>query len=163
MVRPMRMLLMAGSFALLLAILMVVPVMGVDPSPSTSPGGNAATASTPTGAVALVLATDPRFAGLSDYEVLRRRTAAEFRPYIFLDSYYRELPTRTAELSQWGSAERQPGSRLIEVTLVRDCVEPTSGPVPALDPCAWRHSWYYRVQPDGTVSLLFDEGDPDEG
>ena len=46
---------------------------------------------------------------------------------------------------------------------MRDCVEPTSGPVPALDPCAWRHSWYYRVQPDGTVSLLFDEGDPDEG
>ena len=30
------------------------------------------------------------------------------------------------------------------------------------DPCEWRHSWYYRVQPDGTVTLLFDEGDPDE-
>lgn len=31
------------------------------------------------------------------------------------------------------------------------------GPWP--DPFAWRHSWSYRVQPDGSVSLLLDEGD----
>lgn len=27
----------------------------------------------------------------------------------------------------------------------------------------WRHSWYYRVDPAGDVTLLFEEGDPDQG
>ena len=66
---------------------------------------------------------------------------------------------------------KTPSSRIVEVTLVRDCVrysfpEGVQGwdgkePV-ADDPCAWRHSWYYRVQPDGRVTLLFDEGDRDK-
>ena len=62
-----------------------------------------------------------------------------------------------------------PSSRLVEVTLVRDCEASELVPGGDLgtmpffdDPCEWRHSWYYRVQPDGTVTLLFDEGDPDE-
>ena len=36
---------------------------------------------------------------------------------------------------------------------------PSSETPPLPDPCEWRQSWFYQVQPDGTVSLLFDEGD----
>jgi hypothetical protein len=114
-------------------------------------------------AVALVLATDPRFADLPDYEVLLRKAQSEFDLSLTVGSHYRVLPT-DAELSQNGFlVYRAPSGWLIEVTLARDCAQPTrgaTGPVP--DPCGWRHSWYHRVQPDGTVTLLYDEGDPDD-
>jgi hypothetical protein len=113
-------------------------------------------------AVALVLATDERFAGVEDFEHLRRLAAREmsFLPLLG-SSYYRVLPTLTTEepyedMIIW----RHPGNWLIEVTLAEDCTEPHDETRPLPDPCAWRHSWFYQVQPDGTVSLLFDEGDP---
>ena len=60
-------------------------------------------------------------------------------------------------------AFREPRSWLVEVVLVRDCVLMATGTVlaPLPDPCAWRHSWYYRVESDDTVTLLFEEDDPD--
>jgi hypothetical protein len=114
-------------------------------------------------AVALVLATDPRFAGLPDYELLARKASSRFDMTLLVGSHFRVLST-DAELAQIGwSLYRTPGSWHIEVTLARDCAKPTAGTGPWPRPCAWRHSWYYRVQPDDTVTLLFDEGDPDEG
>ena len=112
-------------------------------------------------AVALVLASDERFLGVEDFDHLRRLAAREMSLQPLLgSSYYRVLPTMTTEepyedIIVW----RYPGDWLIEVTLVEDCTDPLdeTGPVP--DPCGWRHSWFYRVQSDGTVSLLFDEGD----
>ena len=51
---------------------------------------------------------------------------------------------------------------LVEVTLVDGCAPfetgagPSSDTAPLPDPCAWRHSWFYRVEPDDTVTLLFE-------
>lgn len=116
-------------------------------------------------AVSIVLATDPRFEDLPDYEDLRREAAATFdMGSLFSSDYYHVMPTATV-FSDVGLIDfRQAGSWLIEATLVRDCTDPddsSDAPPPLADPCAWRHSWFYRVQPDGTVSLLFDEGDPE--
>ena len=114
-------------------------------------------------AVSLVLATDPRFAGLPDYELLLRKAMSEFDMYLTVGSHYRVLPTDAELVQQGWYVYRTPSSWLIEVTLADDCLEPTSDPAPWADPCGWRHSWYYRVQPDDTVALLCDEGDPDDG
>ena len=187
MTRTTCMAVIATTFALLLAAPGAIPSWGSDPpsssepvSPSSSPVGGgqvgptpAASACDPTGstydcwrsarahAVALILATDPRFAGLPDNELLLRKARSEIKGYLSVGSHYRVLST-DAELAQYGFlVYRTPSSWLIEVTLATDCVEPTSDPAP--DPCAWRHSWYYRVQSDDTVALLYDEGDPDEG
>jgi hypothetical protein len=129
--------------------------------PSPDPWSSEQAPVTAAEAVALVLATDERFAGVEDFEHLRRLAAREmsFLPLLG-SSYYRVLQTLTteapyADMILW----RSPGNWLIELTLVEDCTLPLdeSGPWP--DPCAWRHSWFYQVQPDGTVSLLLDEGD----
>ena len=118
-------------------------------------------------AVGLVLATDPRYADLPDFARLELERRANFDMGIILGSdYYRVLPTLPTEFSGLGFIDfHYPGNWLIEVALVRDCATlyagdgPSSETPPLPDPCAWRHSWFYRVQPDGTVSLLFDEGD----
>ena len=120
-------------------------------------------------AVALVLAQDPRFAGLSDFERLDIERRTTFDMDVILGSdYYRVLPTLLTGFLRLGFIDfHYPGSWLIETTLVRDCAEryddggPSSDTGPWPDPCDWRHSWFYRVAPDGTVTLLFEEGDPD--
>lgn len=156
-----------ATVVLLLAALMPTSATGAEPSlasPSPGRGASAPLGLTQADAVALVLTTDPRFAGLPDWETLRLKTLSEFKPYIFLESNYHVLPTTGTDLAFWEIPERAPGSWLITVTLVHDCIEPPSdGTRLASDPCGWRHAWYYRVQPDGTVTPLFDEGDPDEG
>ena len=119
--------------------------------------------------VALVLAQDPRFAGLPDFERQRHKQASQFSfDPIIGSGYYRVLRTVT---TQWSDAVgmdlfafREPRNWLVEVVLVRDCVPMVTGEVvvsPLPDPCAWRHAWYYRVQSDDSVTLLFEEGDPD--
>ena len=119
--------------------------------------------------VAFVLAQDERFAGLPDYERQWIKQQAEFSfDPIIGSGYYRVLPTST---TRWSDsigmdlfAFRQPRNWLIEVVLVRACApHPRGGEVEARwpDPCAWRHSWFYRVQSDDSVTLLFEEGDPD--
>jgi len=120
--------------------------------------------------VALVLAQDARFSGLPDYERQRIKQASQFSlDPILGSSYYHVLPTNTTPWS-YGSgpvdwfAFRQLPDWLVEVVLVRDCVPVAGGEaieVPLPDPCAWRHAWYYRVQSDDRVTLLFEEGDPD--
>ena len=120
--------------------------------------------------VALVLAQDARFTGLPDYEHQQIMSASQFSfDPIIGSSYYRVLPTAT---TQWSDlvgmdlfAFREPRNWLVEVVLVRDCVPMASGDVvePLPDPCAWRHAWYYHVQSDDSVTLLFEEGDPDSG
>ncbi len=118
--------------------------------------------------VALVLAQDTRFAGLPDYrrQEIKRASTFSFDPIIG-SGYYRVLPTAT---TQWSDstgmdlfAFREPRNWLVEVVLVRDCVPMATGKVvpPLPDPCAWRHAWYYRVESDDSVTLLFEEGDPD--
>jgi hypothetical protein len=132
----------------------------------------ASDAADPSGALArreevveLVLAQDPRFAGLPDYERLRVEMAREFTVMpVAASPYYRVLPTMATEWSQVGFLTfRHPATWLIEVNLVDDCLEQEGeGILPIADPCGWRHAWYYRVEPDDTVTLLFDEGDPDK-
>ena len=124
-------------------------------------------------AVALVLASDPRFTDLADWEVLWKRGLAELKPLVLEDSYYRVLSSQIlgmTPLSFWWVSPRVAPSWVIEVTLVRDCdawlmpdeIAITADTEPFLDdPCGWRHSWVYRVRPDGEVMLLFHEGDPD--
>lgn len=119
-------------------------------------------------AVALVLASDPRFAEASDWEPLVRRSMTAFEPLVFEHSYYRLLSPASSSGKTLEDAfrisPRAPRSWLYEVTLVRDCgdyVRPSGDAPAAEDPCAWRHSWFYRVQPDGSVTLLFEEGGPD--
>jgi hypothetical protein len=112
-------------------------------------------------AVALVLATDPRFTDLPDYEVQRRKMASQFSLMPVLGSdHYHVLPTLTAQASgpDW-DYYGYPSNWLIEVALIRRCVEPAEDSGPWADPCEWRHNWFYRVTPDGDVALLFEEGD----
>ena len=120
--------------------------------------------------VALVLGQDARFAGLPDYERQRIKQQSQFSLDPIIGSgYYHVLPTNTT-LWSYGSgpvdlfAFRHIPDWLVEVVLVRDCVPVVGGEaldLPLPDPCAWRHAWYYRVQPDDSVTLLFEEGDPD--
>ena len=118
--------------------------------------------------VALVRDQDPRFGTVPDYE--RQETIA--RQYFDYDrllgsSYYRVLPTLASTFSPTYYELDYAANWLIEVTLVGGCavsssdVGPASDAVPRPDPCEWRHSWFYRVAPDDTVKLLFEEGDPE--
>ena len=119
--------------------------------------------------VALVLAQDERYADALDYEVQRIKGSQTFHTLeeVLGTSYYRALPTQAvwyAPLMDFGDG----GSALVEIILVEGCAVPEDDSellTPDLsryeDPCAWRHSWVYRVQPDDTVTLLYDEGDPD--
>ena len=117
-------------------------------------------------AVALVIAQDPRFADVPDFERQANLASSNFDNSLLLGSdYYRVLPTLASAFS-WMYDFGYTASSLIEVTLVDGCVElpaggPSSDTVPWPDPCEWRHSWFYRVEPDDTVTLLFEEGDPD--
>lgn len=113
--------------------------------------------------VALVLAQDERFAGLPDYERQAVLASANFDTVGMLlsEDYYRVLPSQSSYFSPWWVDFGYPSSWLVEVNLVDGCVEPSSDDPPIPDPCEWRHSWLYRVQPDGSVALLYEEGDPD--
>ena len=150
----------AAGVAIVVCLMLGGAFATAQPSPDPSTSGQARV--TRAEAVALVLASDERFMGVEDFEQLRRRAAREMSLLPLLgSSYSRVLPTMTTEDPYEDMIEgRNPGNWLIEVTLVEDCTEPLDETIPLPDPCAWRHSWFYRVQPDGTVSLLFDEGDP---
>jgi hypothetical protein len=119
-------------------------------------------------AVTLVLAQDPRFADALDFERQAALASSNFDPSLLLASdYYRELPTLASSFTPWMYDFGYPANRLIEVTLVEGCAAlpagegPSSETLPWPNPCEWRHSWFYRVAPDDTVTLLFEEGHPD--
>ena len=113
--------------------------------------------------VPLVLAQDPRFAELPDYDRLRIKASANFDLVgtILSASHYRVVPTLASVYSPWLVDFGYAGNWLVEVHLVAGCTEATGDTAPLPDPCAWRHSWFYRVAPDDTVTLLFEEGDPE--
>ena len=118
-------------------------------------------------AVALVLAQDPRFTEASEFQQQANLASSNFDSSLLLGSdYYRVLPTLASAFS-WMYDFGYPASALIEVTLVDGCAAhptdqgPSSDTAPWPDPCEWRHSWFYRVEPDDTVTLLFEEGHPD--
>lgn len=116
-------------------------------------------------AVALVLVSDPRFADLPDFDMVRQEGTAEFRTVeaVLLTDWYRVLGPTASALAELGAVSfRSPTSWLIEVNLVEACTEPPADvEFPMPDPCAWRHSWYHHVTPDGHVTLIGDEGDPE--
>jgi hypothetical protein len=116
-------------------------------------------------AVATVLATDPRFTDLPDAEVLRREASATFDlGQLLAASHYRVLGGPVSDFADAGILGlRTRASHLVEVMLVDGCREGAFTGVdgPVADPCAWRHRWVFRVQPDGGLTLLFEEGDPD--
>jgi hypothetical protein len=156
-----------GATVLLLAMLAPTSTSGAEPSaasPSASPDAWTELQLREQDAVALVLAADPRFAGVADWSALTRKWQATFIPYHLLESNYHVLSATGMDLAIANIPPRAPSSLIVAVTLVRDCVDPSdlSSPVVA-DPCGWRHTWTYRVEPGGVVTLLFDEGDPDEG
>ncbi len=115
-------------------------------------------------AIARVLAVDSRFAGLIDHDRLRREVAADFTAErYYTDSFYRVLGPWWAELDGWHMSLRDPLGWLIEVNLVTGCpeVELADADLPIDDPCAWRHTWVYLVEPDGVVTPVVEAGDPD--
>jgi hypothetical protein len=118
-------------------------------------------------AVALVLAQDPRFADVPDFERQANLASSNFDHSLLLGSdYYRVLPTLASSFS-WMYEFGYPASTFVEVTLVDGCTAlptgegPSSDTLPRPDPCEWRHSWFYSATPDGTVTRLFEEGHPD--
>jgi hypothetical protein len=140
------------------------PAPSVVGAPSPEPAGvpSPEPAGGPGDLAAVLGALDPRFRGIADYADLRRRTMRDFRPHVLTGSYYRLLDTIRTDLGMFG----EPGgadvmSRIVEVTLVRDCADVETLPA-ADDPCAWRHTWYLRIAPDGAVTTLFEEGSPDD-
>ena len=115
-------------------------------------------------AVALVLASDPRFADLVAFETLGREIAADFAvERWFTSSFYRVLGPSFGDYADTFVTFRAPMGRLVEVNLAADCaeVELVDTALPIEDPCAWRHTWVFMVEPDGTVVPLYDTGDPE--
>jgi hypothetical protein len=115
-------------------------------------------------AVSLVLASDARFADLVAFETLGREIAADYRTERwFTSSYYRVLGPSLGDYADTFVTLRAPMGRLIEVNLAADCaeVELVDTALPIEDPCAWRHTWVFMVEPDGTVVPLYDTGDPE--
>lgn len=119
-------------------------------------------------AVELVLAQDPRFADVPDFERQEQLARSNFDHTLLLASdYYRVLPTLGSGFQPWIHDLGYAASWLIEVTLTDSCAAsatgegPSSDTVPYPDACEWRHSWFYRVGPDDSVTLLFEEGHPD--
>jgi hypothetical protein len=153
--------LMNSAMGTLLCLMLVSTATAAQPSSEAGPEELGLTRDE---AVALVLATDPRYADLPDFRRLEIESSADFDLGIkFGSDYYRVLPTLPTQYLGQGFIDfHYPGNWVIEATLVRDCVSISEALDPTVglrDPCEWRHSWFYRVQPDGTVSLLFDEGD----
>ena len=149
---------------MLLCLTLVSTATAAEPAPEAGPTEQ--TGLNRDEAIALVLATDPRYADLPDFARLEIESSAYFDLGIkFGSGYYRVLPTLPTQYLGQGFIDfHYPGNWVIEATLVRDCVSISEALDPTVglrDPCGWRHSWFYRVQPDGTVSLLLDEGDPD--
>ncbi len=115
-------------------------------------------------AVALVLASDPRFADLVAFETLGREIAADYSfERWFTSSFYRLLGPTFGDYADTFVTFRAPMGRLIEVNLATDCaeVELVDTALPIEDPCAWRHTWLFMVEPDGTVARIYDAGDPE--
>lgn len=151
------------AFALLVALAPAATI-AAEPSPSPAPDLVGALQLREADAVARVRALDPRYAGIADWTDLARESARTFQPHTLLASNVRVLPSVGLDFALAGVPGRTPTSTLIAVTLVRDCVAADALPAALdADPCAWRHTWLYRVAPDGTISMLFDEGDPDAG
>lgn len=116
-------------------------------------------------ALDLVRAQDPRFAELRDADEITREAARTFNTSLYLESRVGTVPTwATLWLAAYDTFTRTAPSWIVEVVLTDGCVvtdEVFAGEGTFIDPCTWRHAWYYRVQDDGTVTPLFDEGDPD--
>ena len=155
----------AAATSTLMCVAFGGTVASAQPTPPATLGPPRDAGLTRQEAVALVLAQDERFMGLPDYERQRVKMASQFSfDPVIGSSYYRVLPTAT---TLWPPATedmrafifREPHNWLVEISLVRGCTEMVDI-VPQPDPCNWRHAWYYRVHPDGTVTLLFEEGDP---
>ena len=134
------------------------PAMGASPEPliGSDPADGRA--------VAAVRGTDPRFAALEDYANISQRAASTFDiTPIVAGSWIHVLPTYDQFIGQYGTVMDPDGSglgRVVEVMLVADCLTHITT-VEAVDPCAWRHTWLYRVLPDGSVTQLLDAGSPD--
>lgn len=162
--RPRRLL----ALATLIVALAPAAAIAADPSPapvpSAAPDRVDALKAAEQAAVAAVLARDPRYAGIADWTDLARESARTFLPHTLVASSYRVLPSAAFDLAVMDAEPRTPMSTLVAVTLVRDCLPVDALPSPlAADPCGWRHTWLYRVDPAGAVTRLFDEGDPDAG
>jgi hypothetical protein len=103
------------------------PVSVPTPSPAPSP----AIITTPEEAVARLVATEPRFAGIKPYN--REGLVGQSRYYM---------------------VEQELGSTAYLVSVFIGWGDCPAG-------CIDSHSWKYRVARDGTVTLTFEGGDPD--
>ena len=105
---------------------------------------------------------------MPEFEQQAALATSNFDSSLLLTSaYYRVLPTLASSFTPWMYDFGYPANWLVEVTLVEGCAPLPIGKVrsndtaPWPDPCEWRHSWLYRVVPDDTVTVLFEEGQPD--
>ncbi len=120
----------------IVAALIVAAIAGCSAAASTAapvsvPTPSPATITTPDEAVARLVATEPRFAGLKPYN--RDGLVGQSRYYM---------------------VEQEPASTAYLVSVFIGWGDCPAG-------CINSHSWKYRVARDGTVTLTFEGGDPD--
>lgn len=118
-----------------------------------------------------IRAADPRFEGLPDFaDVLESAQRDLDFSGLITTSWMQVLPTfndvlgRDLAVAPGTSAWTDIGlGSIVEVMLVSDCERPSEARPPTVEPCGWRHTWLYRVQPDGEAVLLAEAGSPDTG
>jgi hypothetical protein len=140
---------MLAAAALALTLLPVAtPTLAQSPAPSPGAAPDA---------IALVRATDPRFADLPTLAEQQRQMAARFDwAPVAAASWIALLPTaaRTAdELTGQGDWLDTGVGRLVEVMLVDGCPAELKE-FPTTDPCATRENWLFHIASDGTVITI---------
>jgi hypothetical protein len=153
-----RMIPAAALLGLVLAA--TVPLTVVAQEPSADPWEHPA--------LATVCALDDRFAALPTFDEARRKVAARFDyAPIVAGSWIHLLPTFSGFADPLVLGETPPAwmdlndISLVEVMLVDDCQESVRDLLAPTDPCGWRHTWLFQVDPDGTVVVLGQAGDDD--
>lgn len=135
-----------GHLAALAAALLLLPAPAVAQSPDPGPD-----------AVALVRASDPRFADLPTLDEQRRKMAASFEwAPVLAESWIASVPTFAGIFDGSGEAPSWIDTgvgRFVEVMLVDGCVAEIPDGIPT-DPCASREDLLFHVAADGTITTI---------
>jgi hypothetical protein len=113
-------------------------------------------------AVELVRAVDPRFADIPMLEELQDDLALARYSVVLAGPWIGALESSGriddfAGTMGWFDLE----GRVVQVMLVGPCDTDADAVLPESDPCGWRHTWLYHVDPAGTVTLVYDAGSDD--
>lgn len=141
-----------GHLAALAAALLLLPAPAVAQSPDPGPD-----------AVALVRATDPRFADLPTLDEQRREMARSFDwAPILAASWIASVPTFAGTFDGSGEVPSWIDTgvgRFVEVMLVDGCVTEIPDGMPT-DPCTSREDLLFHVASDGTITTIASSSTP---